>query len=156
MRSNVGRFDKAGRIAIGVGLIGLAGISLGAFAQTSGAKTEKALFILTSDSLQTQGMSMVLANAMAKQGTQVNVLLCDKAGDLALKSTTSEPLKPMGATPEGLMMNLIKGGAQVKVCALYLPNKGASKEDLREGVTVASPPEMAAMMGQQETKVISN
>ena len=62
MRSNVGRFDKAGRIAIGVGLIGLAGISLGAFAQTSGAKTEKALFILTSDSLQTQGMSMVLAN----------------------------------------------------------------------------------------------
>jgi predicted peroxiredoxin len=131
-------------------------LSFGAFAQTSGPKTEKALFILTSDSLQTQGMSMVLANAMAKQGTQVNVLLCDKAGDLALKSTTSEPLKPMGATPEGLMMNLIKGGAQVKVCALYLPNKGASKEDLREGITVASPPDMAAMMGQQETKVISN
>lgn len=131
-------------------------LSFGAFAQTSGPKTEKALFILTSDSLQTQGMSMVLANAMAKQGTQVNVLLCDKAGDLALKNTTSEPLKPMGATPEGLMMNLIKGGAQVKVCALYLPNKGASKEDLREGITVASPHDMAAMMGQQETKVISN
>ena len=99
---------------------------------------------------------MVLANAMAKQGTQVDVLLCDKAGDLALKTTVSPPLKPMGATPEGLMMNLVKGGAQVKVCALYLPNKGASKEDLREGISVASPPEMAAMMGQQETKVISN
>lgn len=131
-------------------------ISFGVTAQTPTTKAEKALFILTSSSLQTQGMSMVLANAMAKQGTQVNVLLCDGAGDLALKSTTSQPLKPMGATPEGLMMNLIKGGAQVKVCALYLPNKGANKEDLREGISVASPPEMAAMMGQLETKVISN
>ena len=130
--------------------------SASAMAEPVSNKTEKALFILTSDSLQTQGMSMVLANAMAKQGVQVNVLLCDKAGDLALKTTTSAALKPMGATPEGLMMNLIKGGAQVKVCALYLPNKGASKEDLRDGITVASPPEMAAMMGQQETKVISN
>ncbi|MDH4394128.1 MAG: DsrE family protein [Limnobacter sp.] len=132
------------------------GIGFSAMADSPTNKTEKALFVLTSDSLQTQGMSMVLANAMAKQGVQVNVLLCDKAGDLALKTTVSQPLKPMGITPEGLMMNLIKSGAQVKVCALYLPNKGANKDELREGITVASPPEMAAMMGQQETKVISN
>lgn len=145
--------NRIKKLAAGI-IAATAGVT--AVAEPVSNKTEKALFILTSDSLQTQGMSMVLANAMAKQGVQVNVLLCDKAGDLALKSTTSATLKPMGATPEGLMMNLIKGGAQVKVCALYLPNKGTSKEELRDGITVASPPEMAAMMGQQETKIISN
>lgn len=136
----------------------LATSSLTAMAQAPATanKTEKALFIVTSDSVQTQGMSMVLANAMQEQGVKVNVLLCDKAGDLALKTTTSASLKPMNVTPEALMMKLMKGGAQVKVCALYLPNKGAADTDLRDGITVAKPPEMAAMMGQQETKVISN
>ncbi len=118
--------------------------------------TQNALFIVTSESLQTQGMSMVLANAMMQQGTKVNILLCDKAGDLALKTTNSETLKPQNVTPEGIMGKMLAAGAQVQVCALYLPNKGATASDLRDGITVAKPPEMAALMGRKDIKVFSN
>lgn len=104
------------------------------------------LVILSSDSLQTQGMAMVLSNTMAKQGTKVNVLLCDKAGDLGLKSYVAPTLKPNGVTPGQMLRGLLKLGGVAKVCALYLPNSGHSKTDLLDGVGVALPPEIAAQM----------
>jgi len=115
----------------------------------------KALIILTSGSLQTQGMAMVLGNAMQAQGMAVNVLLCDAAGDLALTSTKSPALEPKKVTPEQLMGKLMNGGAKVNVCALYLPNSTHSKTDLRAGVGVATPPEMAKMMTSEDTRVFS-
>ena len=62
-------------------------------------KIDKALIILTSPSLQTQGMAMVLGNTMQAQGVSVDVLLCDKAGDLALSATKSSALEPKKVTP---------------------------------------------------------
>ncbi len=104
------------------------------------------LVILSSDSLQTQGMAMVLANAMAEQGAKVHVLLCDKAGDLALKSYAAPALKPKDVTPGQMLHGLLKRGGIAKVCALYLPNSEHSENDLIEGVKVAMPPEMAGQM----------
>jgi len=57
-----------------------------------GNTVDEVLVILSSDSLQTQGMAMVLSNTMAQKGAKVNVLLCDEAGDLALKAYEAEPL----------------------------------------------------------------
>jgi predicted peroxiredoxin len=108
--------------------------------------SERALVIVTSPSLQTQGMAMILANAMQQQGSQLNILLCDAAGDLALESHASEPLAPKGATPEGLMQKMMEEGAQVQVCAIYLPNSEYGEDDLREGVSVAAPGPIAEMM----------
>lgn len=124
-------------------------------AQADGHQVEKALILVNSGSLQTQGMAMVLGNAMQQQGTQVDVLLCDKAGDLALSETANEPLKPRDVTPEQLLMKLQKGGANVNVCALYLPNGGHDKAALREGVGVATPPAIAKQMTSEETRVFS-
>ena len=107
---------------------------------------DEVLVILSSESLQTQGMAMVLSNTMAKQGSKVNVLLCDKAGDLALKSYDAPTLKPNDVTPGQMLRGLLKQGAVAKVCALYLPNSEHSKTDLLDGVGVALPPEMAAQM----------
>jgi len=107
---------------------------------------EEVLVILSSDSLQTQGMAMVLSNTMAQQGAKVNVLLCDKAGDLALKSYEAESLKPKNVTPGQMLRGLLKNGGSAKVCALYLPNSEYSKDDLIDGVGVAMPPEMAGQM----------
>ena len=104
------------------------------------------LVILSSDSLQTQGMAMVLANTMAQQGAKVNVLLCDKAGDLALKSYAAATLKPKDVTPGQMLRGLLKQGGVAKVCALYLPNSEHGKDDLIEGVGVAMPAEMAGQM----------
>lgn len=116
---------------------------------------EKALIMLNSDSLMTQGMAMVLGGAMQGQGVQVDVLLCDVAADLALQDTTSELLKPNDVTPEQMMMRLQQNGASVSVCALYLPNSGNTQEDLREGVEVAAPPAMAEKMMEENTRVFT-
>ena len=107
---------------------------------------DEVLVILSSASLQTQGMAMVLSNTMAQQGARVNVLLCDKAGDLALKSYEAPALKPKDVTPGQMLRGLLKNGGKAKVCALYLPNSDYAKKDLIEGVGVAMPPEMAGQM----------
>ena len=116
---------------------------------------EKALIMVNSESLMTQGMAMVLGNAMQGQGVQVDVLLCDQAADLALQQTTSAELKPNDVTPEQLMMKLQQGGASISVCALYLPNSGNDKDALREGVEVAAPPAIAEKMMATDTRVFS-
>ena len=51
---------------------------------------EQVVVILTSASLQTQGMAMVLSRAMQEQGVQLSILLCDKAGDLAIDGYQSQ------------------------------------------------------------------
>lgn len=116
---------------------------------------DQALIIVTSDSLQTQGMAMVLGNAIQAKGVAVNVLLCDQAGDLALSSTVNQTLKPRNVTPEQLMTKLQSKGANVSVCALYLPNSDHDTQDLRDGIKVATPPEMADMMISEKTRVYS-
>lgn len=108
---------------------------------------DKALFIVTSDSLQTQGMVMILANAMREQGTTPHILLCDAAGELGVEGYESETeLGPRGVKPEGLMQMMMGEGASVDVCAIYLPNTEYGEDDLREGVGVAAPGHIAEMM----------
>lgn len=123
---------------------------------------DKALVILTSDSLKTQGMAMILSNAMQQQGTDLSILLCDAAGDLAVQGYESAeaintpPSNPAGQVkPEGILGMLIDNGASVDVCAIYLPNTDYEEGDLREGVGVAAPGPMAAMMRDSKIPVFS-
>lgn len=110
--------------------------------------------LLNSGSTMNQGMAMVLANQMQEQGAQVDILLCDAAGDMALADATSETLKPNNVTPVQLLDGALKKGATASVCALYLPNAGKTAEDLREGVTAAKPADMAARLLEPNRKVI--
>ncbi|WP_422154425.1 hypothetical protein KV699_12655 [Vreelandella titanicae] len=133
-----------------------------AVAENHENESEKALIILTSDSLQTQTMAMILGNAMYQQGTELHILLCDAAGDLATNDYQSEqavntpPSNPAGqVTPEGIMGMLIAEGATVDVCAVYLPNSEYTQEDLRDGVGVAAPGPMAEMMRDPQIPVFS-
>ena len=119
------------------------------------ASVKESLVILSSDSLQTQGMAMVLANTMAASGTKMNVLLCDKAGDLALKKHESTLLKPKNVSPNMLLQKLKGQGAQISVCALYLPNSKFSEADLMEGVGVAKPNEISALMTSRRVRVFT-
>lgn len=117
---------------------------------------EYAMVIVTSASLQTQGMAMVLARAMQEQGVQLNILLCDGAGDLAIEGYQSEKaLAPKGMRPEVLLQHIIEAGAQVAVCALYLPNSTYQEQDLRKGVSVAQPADIAQMMRNKDSKVFN-
>lgn len=109
---------------------------------------------LSSASTMSQGMALVLANQMQQQGAQVNILLCDQAGDLALKEASGEQLKPNNVTPAQLLDAAIKSGATANVCALYLPNSGNKPEDLKAGVTPAKPADMGASLLEPNRKVI--
>ncbi|MFH7566037.1 hypothetical protein [Oceanimonas smirnovii] len=136
----------------------LAALALGAGITAAGAAQAaeaKVLLLVTSAAPQVQGMAMVLGNAMQQQGSSVNVLLCDKAGDLAINGYSSAPLKPNNVTPEQLMDKLQQGGGKVSVCALYLPNSEYTQADLREQVDVATPANMAAMMTAEDVRVFS-
>ena len=128
-------------------------LALGLLSPVLQAETDKALIMLNSDLLQTQAMAMVLGNALQAQGVEVDVLLCDAGAKLALTETVSAQLKPVGVTPEQLMMKLQKGGADVAVCALFLPNSTHSRKDLRPGIQVAKPPVIAQQMMTGDTRV---
>jgi predicted peroxiredoxin len=117
-------------------------VSLNSWAQT---QTET-FFNVTSADNQAQGMAMVLATQAAEQKAAVRILLCGQAGQLALKTYEPAALKPKNVTPKQMMAGLIKAGATVEVCALFLPNADKTTADLIEGVAVAKPPEVAAYM----------
>ncbi|MDI5890922.1 hypothetical protein [Halomonas rhizosphaerae] len=140
------------------------GCSGAAMADSHGGEEpqDQALVILTSGSLQTQGMAMILSNAMQQQGTDLHILLCDAAGDLAVQGYASAeaintpPSNPAGQVkPEGILGMLMENGAQVDVCAIYLPNSDHEEGDLREGVGVAAPGSMAEMMRDPSIPVYS-
>lgn len=140
------RLKKTFALTAVITAMGFAG---SAFASDSASTdyADKALFIVSSDSLQTQGMAMILANAMREQGTTPHILLCDAAGELAVEEYSSETeLGPRGIKPEGLLQMMMGEGATVDVCAIFLPNSAYEESDLRQGVGVAAPGPMAEMM----------
>ena len=117
------------------------------------------LVMVTSDNAQVQLMSMVLTMQAAQQGANTRVLLCGDAGDMALRDapnsvTAGQPPKNMSA--QGLMkMVMEKTKTQVEVCAIYLPGKGLTQSALIDGVTVADPADVAAVMVDYKTKIAS-
>lgn len=103
------------------------------------------LFVnIHSSNTMAQGAGLVLAGQALEQKADVRVLLCDAAGDIALVGKEMPTLKPRNVTPQQMLQGLIKAGAKVEVCALYLPNTGKQASDLIVGVTPAKPAEVAA------------
>ena len=118
------------------------------------------LFVsIHSASPMAQGAGLVLAGQALEQNAPVRVLLCDAAGDIALANTDTakaQPtLKPRNVTPQQMLQGIIKGGAKVEVCALYLPNTGRKASDLIPGVTAANPADVAAHLLKPEVKTLA-
>ncbi len=111
--------------------------------------------IVTSADAQTQQMAMVLSMMTLKQGKKVNMILCSKAGELAVKGMKSEVLKPMDKSPKIMLKAIIKKGADVKVCPLYLPNAKKDASVLLEGVSEANPKNVAKSLLDTEFKILS-
>jgi predicted peroxiredoxin len=112
---------------------------------TTGAAQAQELFVnIHSGNAMAQGAGLVLAGQALEQNASVRVLLCDKAGDIAVAGAELPKLKPRDVTPQQMLQGVIKAGAKVEVCALYLPNTGRKPTDLIEGVTPAKPADVAA------------
>ena len=99
--------------------------------------------LLTSKDAQTQMMAMILSTMTLKEKKEVKMVLCSSAGDLAVKGMESPTLKPQDKSPKMMLEAIIKQGAKVEVCPLYLPNAGKDESVLLEGITVAKPAEVA-------------
>ena len=96
-----------------------------------------------------------LAGQALAQKAPVRVLLCDAAGDIAVTGHEMPKLKPKDVTPQQMLQGLIKSGAKVEVCALYLPNTGRQASDLIPGVTAANPADVAAHLLKTEVKTLA-
>ncbi len=116
-----------------------------ALLSTAVAVQAEELFVnIHSGNAMAQGAGLVLAGQALEQKAPVRVLLCDAAGDIALVGKEMPTLKPRNMTPQQMLQGVIKAGAKVEVCALYLPNTGKQASDLIDGVTPAKPAEVAA------------
>lgn len=111
----------------------------------AGTAQAQELFVnIHSGSAMAQGAGLVLAGQALEQKASVRVLLCDAAADIALTGKELPKLKPRDVTTQQMLQGVIKAGAKVEVCALYLPNTGKQPSDLIPGVTPAKPAEVAA------------
>jgi predicted peroxiredoxin len=121
--------------------LGAAALLLSGAAQ---AQSQELFVNIHSGNAMAQGAGLVLAGQALEQKASVRVLLCDKAGDIAVVGQDLPKLKPRDVTPQQMLQGVIKAGAKVEVCALYLPNTGRKPTDLIEGVTPAKPADVAA------------
>jgi predicted peroxiredoxin len=121
----------------------------------SSENSKNLLVIVTTNDPVTQLMSMVLATQSQEKGANVEVLLCGKAGDLAVRGSQEVFLKPKNTSPQMLLKNLIDSGIKVEICPPYLPNAQKTAEDLIDGVSVAKPPEVADRLLDDNTKILS-
>lgn len=122
---------------------------------SAGAVQAQELFVnIHSGNAMAQGAGLVLAGQALEQKASVRVLLCDAAGDVAVAGKEGTKLKPRDVTPQQMLQGLIKNGAKVEVCALYLPNTGRQPTDLIPGVTPAKPADVAAHLLKPGVKTL--
>jgi len=119
------------------------------------AHAEELFVNIHSSNAMAQGAGLVLAGQALEQKANVRVLLCDKAGDIAVVGQELPKLKPRDVTTQQMLQGVIKSGAKVEVCALYLPNTGKQATDLIPGVTPAKPAEVAAHLLKPGVKTLA-
>jgi len=110
---------------------------------------------INSGSAMTQAAGIVLAGQAIEQKANVRVLLCDAGGDIAVVGKETPALKPKNVTVQQMLQGLMKAGAKVEVCALYLPNTGRQATDLLPGVTPAKPADVAAYLLKPEVQTLA-
>lgn len=86
--------------------------------------------VVTSGNIQTQKMAMVLSMMTLYQGKNVNMVLCSKAANLALKNS----INVSNQSPKALLQAILKKGAEVKVCEADLEELKSDSLVLLDGV----------------------
>lgn len=115
------------------------------------------LTILTSPARDTQAMALILTRQAHAAGAEARVLLCDAAGDLALRGAPAVgvAVQPPGLSPAEMLRGLQADGVTVEVCAIYLPNRSVGAADLDEGIGVASPRAIGALVADPAVRLFT-
>jgi predicted peroxiredoxin len=139
-------------------LLGIAALAALPVSPALAAGSPRLLVLLSASEPEAQGFMLVLANQARGQGAQVDVVLCDTAGDLALRAPSaaaSKVVTPNGQSPRSLLEQLIAKGGKAEVCAIYLPNRKITAESLIDGVSIAKPAEVARLMLDPAVRLVS-
>jgi predicted peroxiredoxin len=99
--------------------------------------------------------ALVLTTEVFRQHKAIRILLCGPAGDLALREGEERIVQPINKSPQMLLRSLIERGVTVQICPLYLPNRGASADELIEGVTRAKPPLVAEQLLREGVRLFT-
>jgi hypothetical protein len=154
VRAISGRLNRsAGPVLAFVVVIGL--LVLAACEPVPEPPPSQILVVLTEQDNMTWGMSMVLANQSVDQGAEVRVLLCGPGAPLAITGRDGEPLQPRDVSPGQLLERLLEHEVVVEVCAIFLPNTDWAEDDLRPGVGVAQPADVASYMLRPGVKLFT-
>lgn len=133
----------------------VAGLMAAGFATHAQAR-QSLLVLVTSSNPMVQTMAMLLTREALSRQTPVRMVLCGGGGDLAFGTYAGPAFKPSGLTAQQMMQGLIKDGAQVRICPLYLANTpGAAPQAMIEGVAATTPAEVGAFMAEPETRYVS-
>ena len=130
-------------------------LGTGLLALSLSSQASELFLTINSGSAMTQGAGLVLASQAIEQKATVRVLLCDAGGDIAVTGKEMPSLKPKNVTAQQMLQGLIKAGAKVEVCALYLPNTGRQMTDLIPGVTVGKPADVMAYLLKPDVKTLA-
>lgn len=130
-------------------------VAAAVLAASMSAQATELFVSINSGSAMTQAAGIVLAGQAIEQKANVRVLLCDAGGDIAVAGKETPALKPKNVTVQQMLQGLMKAGAKVEVCALYLPNTGRQPTDLLPGVTPAKPADVAAYLLKPEVKTLA-
>ena len=115
------------------------------------------LTILTSDEDETQAMALILTMQAQQAGASPRVLLCDDAAELAVSSEVndSEVLRGPDASAAQMIQRMVNNGVTVDVCAIFLPNNEYTEADLIDGVGIAKPPEIGALVADPAVRLFT-
>ena len=91
-------------------------------------------FTVNSSDVMVQGAAVVWATQSVKQNANARVLY---------------------AKPQQMLQGLVKNGATVEVCALYLPNKGLKPDALIQGVNPGKPADVASYMLKSDMRMLA-
>jgi len=130
-------------------------IAASVLAASMSAQATELFLSINSGSAMTQAAGIVLASQAIEQKANVRVLLCDAGGDIAVVGKETATMKPKNVTVQQMLQGLLKAGAKVEVCALYLPNTGRQPSDLIPGVTPAKPADVAAYLLKPEVQTLA-
>ena len=130
-------------------------LGAGMLALSLSSQAGELFLTINSGNAMTQGAGLVLASQAIEQKATVRVLLCDAGGDIALTGKEMPSLKPKNVTPQQMLQGLIKAGATVEVCALYLPNTGRQATDLIPGVTAGKPADVVTFLLKPDVKTLA-
>lgn len=133
-------------------------LAIGLFSSFAMAQnTPDMLTIITSDDDETQAMALILTMQAQRNGVTPQILLCDDASELAVTSEMddSEVLRGPDASAAQMIQRMVNNGVTVDVCAIFLPNSEYTEADLMDGVGVAQPPAIGALVADPAVRLFT-